>query len=49
MTLENAAISAKREADKSYKLALNRVRPDLAIEVVFPSYLDSISRSEQLL
>jgi len=37
MTLENEAVAVKREADKSYKLAPGRVRPDLVIEVVFTS------------
>jgi Uma2 family endonuclease len=37
MTLESEGGSAKREADKSYKLAPGRKRPDLAIEVVFTS------------
>lgn len=37
MTLESEAVGVKREADKSYKLAPSRVRPDLAIEVVFTS------------
>ncbi|NJL20884.1 MAG: Uma2 family endonuclease [Leptolyngbyaceae cyanobacterium SM1_3_5] len=37
MTLESEAGAVKREADKSYKLAPGRSRPDLAIEVVFTS------------
>jgi Uma2 family endonuclease len=37
MTLESEAGAVKREADESYKLAPNRVRPDQAIEVVFTS------------
>lgn len=37
MTLESEAVGVKREADKSYKLAPGRARPDLAIEVVFSS------------
>lgn len=37
MTLESEAGTVKREADKSYKLAPSRSRPDLAIEVVFTS------------
>ncbi|MFB2968091.1 Uma2 family endonuclease [Aerosakkonema sp. BLCC-F183] len=37
MTLENETAGVKREADESYKLAPGRVRPDLAIEVVFSS------------
>jgi Uma2 family endonuclease len=37
MTLESEAAAVKREADESYKLAPGRVRPDLAIEVVFTS------------
>ena len=37
VTLESEAASVKREADKSYKLAPGRSRPDLAIEVVFTS------------
>ncbi len=37
MTLENEIAAVKREADESYKLAPGRVRPDLAIEVVFSS------------
>jgi Uma2 family endonuclease len=36
-TLESETGSVKREADKSYKLAPGRSRPDLAIEVVFTS------------
>jgi Uma2 family endonuclease len=36
MTLESG-VAVKREADESYKLAPGRVRPDLAIEVVFSS------------
>jgi Uma2 family endonuclease len=35
MTLESEVTAVKREADKSYKLAPGRSRPDLAIEVVF--------------
>ncbi|WP_193195398.1 Uma2 family endonuclease [Nostoc sp. MG11] len=37
MTLESEAGGVKREADESYKLGPGRVRPDLAIEVVFTS------------
>ncbi|MFB2837818.1 Uma2 family endonuclease [Floridanema evergladense] len=37
MTLESETAGVKREADESYKLAPGRVRPDLAIEVVFSS------------
>lgn len=37
LTLESKAKAVKREADKSYKLAPGRVRPDLAIKVVFTS------------
>jgi Uma2 family endonuclease len=37
VTLESEVAGVKREADKSYKLAPGRVRPDLAIEVVFSS------------
>ena len=37
MTLESEAGGVKREADESYKLGPNRVRPDLAIKVVFTS------------
>ena len=37
MTLESESGAVKREADKSYKLAAGRSRPDLAIEVVFSS------------
>jgi Uma2 family endonuclease len=37
MTLESESGAVKREADKSYKLAPGRVRPDLAIEIVFTS------------
>jgi Uma2 family endonuclease len=37
MTLESESTAVKREADKSYKLAPSRARPDLAIEVVFTS------------
>jgi Uma2 family endonuclease len=37
MTLESETGKVKREADESYKLAPGRVRPDLAIEVVFTS------------
>jgi Uma2 family endonuclease len=37
VTLENAVAKVKREADKSYKLAPGRSRPDLAIEIVFSS------------
>ena len=37
MTLESEGVAVKREADESYKLVPNRVRPDLAIEVVFTS------------
>ncbi len=37
MTLESESGSVKREADKSYKLAPGRSRPDLAIEVIFTS------------
>ena len=37
MTLENETAGVKREADESYKLAPGRVRPDLALEVVFSS------------
>lgn len=37
MTLESEAGLVKREADKSYKLASNLVRPNLVIEVVVTS------------
>ena len=37
MTLESEAGAVKREADESYKIAPGRVRPDIAIEVVFTS------------
>lgn len=37
MTLESESGSVKREADKSYKLAPNRTRLDLVIEVVVTS------------
>lgn len=37
MTLESEERLVKREADKSYKLAPDRVNPDLAIEVVVTS------------
>lgn len=37
MTLESEVGAVKREADESYKLTPNSVRPDLAIEVVFTS------------
>lgn len=37
MTLESEGGAVKREADKSYKLAPGRSRPDLAIEIVFTS------------
>ncbi|WP_334741424.1 Uma2 family endonuclease [Nostoc sp.] len=37
MTLESESGAVKREADESYKLAPGRMRPDLAIEVVFTS------------
>ncbi len=37
MALESESATVKREADESYKLAPCRVRPDLAIEVVFTS------------
>jgi Uma2 family endonuclease len=37
MTLESEAGAVKREADESYKLSPNRVRPDLVIEVVVTS------------
>jgi Uma2 family endonuclease len=37
MTLESETGQVKREADKSYKLAPGRSRPDLAIEVIFAS------------
>jgi Uma2 family endonuclease len=37
MILESESGAVKREADESYKLAPGRVRPDLAIEVVFSS------------
>lgn len=37
MTLESESGAVKREADEFYKLAPGRVRPDLAIEVVFTS------------
>ncbi|MEM7769082.1 MAG: Uma2 family endonuclease [Cyanobacteria bacterium P01_E01_bin.6] len=37
MTLESEASGVKREANESYKLAPGRVRPDIAIEVVFTS------------
>lgn len=35
MTMESEGGKVKREADESYKLAPGRLRPDLAIEVVF--------------
>ncbi|BAZ03901.1 Uma2 family endonuclease [Calothrix sp. NIES-3974] len=37
VTLESESGSVKREADESYKLAPGRVRPDLAIEIIFSS------------
>jgi Uma2 family endonuclease len=37
VTLESESSAVKREADKSYKLAPGRSRPDLAIEIVFSS------------
>lgn len=37
MTLESETGAVKREADESYKLSPGRVRPNLAIEVVFTS------------
>ncbi|MGF1601405.1 MAG: Uma2 family endonuclease [Thermosynechococcaceae cyanobacterium] len=37
MTLESESGQVKREADKSYRLAPGRSRPDLAIEIVFSS------------
>jgi Uma2 family endonuclease len=37
MTLESEGGAVKREADESYKLTPNSVRPDLAIEVVVTS------------
>jgi hypothetical protein len=37
MTLESETGLVKREADESYKLAPQRSRPDLAVEVVFSS------------
>lgn len=37
MTLESEAGQVKREADKSYELAPDRERPDLAIEIVVTS------------
>jgi Uma2 family endonuclease len=37
MTLESETGKVKREADESYKLSPGRMRPDLAIEVVFSS------------
>lgn len=37
MTLESASGHVKREADESYKLSPEKLRPDLAIEVVFSS------------
>ncbi|MEC4817213.1 MAG: Uma2 family endonuclease [Scytonema sp. PMC 1069.18] len=49
MTLESEAGAVKREADESYKLAPGRVRPDLAIEVVFTSGgLDKLKAYKQL-
>lgn len=37
VTLENESAQVRREADKSYKLGVDRPRPDLAIEVVVTS------------
>ncbi|MEB3217245.1 MAG: Uma2 family endonuclease [Nostocales cyanobacterium 94392] len=37
VTLESESGAVKREADKSYKLAPGRARPDLGIEIVFTS------------
>ncbi len=37
MTLESETVAVKREADESYKLAPDRMIPDLAIKVVFSS------------
>ena len=37
MTLESEAGAVKREADESYKLTPESLRPDLAIEVIFTS------------
>ncbi len=50
MTLESEAGGVKREADESYKLAPGRVRPDLAIEVVFTSGgIDKLEAYKRLL
>jgi Uma2 family endonuclease len=50
MTLESEAGAVKREADESYKLAPDRVRPDLVIEVVFTSGgIDKLETYKRLL
>ena len=50
MTLESEAGAVKREADESYKLAPDRVRPDLVIEVVFTSGgIDKLEAYKRLL
>ncbi|MEH2201644.1 Uma2 family endonuclease [Nostoc sp.] len=50
MTLESEVGAVKREADESYKLAPDRVRPDLVIEVVFTSGgIDKLEAYKRLL
>ena len=50
MTLESEASAVKREADESYKLAPDQVRPNLVIEVVFTSGgIDKLEAYKRLL
>jgi Uma2 family endonuclease len=49
MTLESEVGAVKREADESYKLTPNSVRPDLAIEVVVTNGgIDKLSAYQRL-
>jgi Uma2 family endonuclease len=50
MTLESEVGAVKREPDESYKLAPDRVRPDLVIEVAFTSGgIDKLEAYKRLL
>jgi Uma2 family endonuclease len=50
MTLESEVGAVKREADESYKLAPDQVRPNLVIEVVFTSGgIDKLEAYKRLL
>ncbi len=48
VTLENEFEKVKREGDKSYELGANRKHPDLVIEVVVSSGIQTLTNSRTL-